>query len=285
MYVRFQVLSAGIVSGHDPGAGGWKENTSAFSPPESALDQTATHSLAPLVQKLSGAGPLSKAEQQAIQGLPAKVRIVEAHQDIKQGGEASASCCIVLDGWTCAFQMLQEGRRSILAISVPGDLPDLQSLHLSAPDFSMATLTQATLAFVPHAEMHKLMAAFPTLATALWREALITAAIHRAWMAGLSRRDARGRMAHLFCELYLRLSAADRADGYAIPMPLRQPDLGDALGLTSVHVNRTLRDLRSEGLIDLRGRRLEIRDWNGLCAAAEFDPQYLHLSAGGHNEA
>lgn len=245
----------------------------------------AANLLAPLIRKLSGADRLSQAEQQAIQSLPAKVRIVEAQQTILSGGEASTSCCIVLDGWTCAFQWLRNGGRPILAINVPGDAPDLQSLHLPAPDFSMVALTRATLAFVPHAELHKLTAAFPTLAAALWREALITAAIHRAWMAGLSRRDARGRLAHLFCELYLRLSAFDRANGYAIPMPLRQTDLADALGLTSVHVNRTLRELRSEGLISLHSRRLEIHAWDRLCAVAEFDPQYLHLKASGRNAA
>jgi CRP-like cAMP-binding protein len=123
------------------------------------------------------------------------------------------------------------------------------------------------------------MADCPAISTALWREALITAAVHRVWMAGLGRRDARGRLAHLFCELYLRLKAVGLVDGYTLPMPLRQPDLADALGLTPVHVNRVLRDLRNEGLISLRGRRLEILDWAGLQAAGEFSPHYLHLAA------
>jgi CRP-like cAMP-binding protein len=236
--------------------------------------------LAILIRKLSGADGLSDAEQEAIRSLPVTIRTVAARQDIVQEGGPSSSCCIILDGWTCCYQMLEGGRRPILAIHVPGDLPDLQSLHLPVPDFGMTALTQATLAFVPLAELRKLMAALPNLSAALWREALINAAIHRAWMAGLSHRDARGRLAHLLCELYLRLSAAGHANGYAIPMPLRQTDLADALGLTSVHVNRVLKDLRGNGLISLHGRRLEIRDWSGLRAVAEFNPQYLHLEVG-----
>lgn len=233
-----------------------------------------------LIQKLSGTRGLSDAEQQAIRSLPVTVRTLDGQQHIAPDGVSFHSCCIILDGWVCCYQLLEEGRRPIFSIHIPGDLPDLQSLHLPDPDFSMIALTRATVAFVPHAELRKVMAALPNLSAALWREALINAAIHRAWMASLGRRDARGRLAHLCCELYLRLSAAGLADGYAIPMPLRQNDLADALGLTPVHVNRTLKDLRGDGLISLHGRRLEIWDWSGLQRAAEFNPKYLHLALG-----
>ncbi|MDP4002320.1 Crp/Fnr family transcriptional regulator [Methylobacterium sp. NEAU K] len=242
----------------------------------------ANSTAAILIQKLSGAGGLSDAEQDGLRGLPVAVRTVAARQDILRDGDATGSCCILLDGWTCCYQMLNGGRRPILAIHVPGDLPDLQSLHLPEPDFGMVALTPATLGFVPHAAVRRLMEAFPNLAAAFWREALILAAIQRAWMAGLSRRDARGRLAHLCCELYLRLSSTGRTDGPAMPMPLRQHDLADALGLTPVHVNRTLKDLRDAGLISLHGRRLEILDWLGLRLAAEFDDQYLHLNSAEH---
>ncbi|MHB2208008.1 Crp/Fnr family transcriptional regulator [Methylobacterium sp. CM6257] len=192
---------------------------------------------------------------------------------------SSSSCCIILSGWACCYQMLNEGRRAILSFHVPGDVPDLQSLHLPHTDFGMTALTPAAVAFVAHADLRALMADYPAISTALWREALITAAVHRAWMAGLGRREARGRLAHLFCELYLRLKAVGLVDGYTLPLPLRQHDLADALGLTSVHVNRTVKDLRAEGLISLRSRRLEILDWPGLQAAGEFSPHYLHLAA------
>lgn len=239
----------------------------------------AKHPLDVLIRKLAGVQGFSKAERQAIGSLSATIREFSPQQDILSEGGYSSSCCIILDGWTCCYQMLDEGRRQILSFHVPGDVPDLQGLYLADTDFGMAALTAATVAFVPHTEVHKLIASFPTIATALWREALVGAAIHRAWMTGLGRRDARGRLAHLFCELYLRLTTVGLTDGYALPLPLRQPDLADALGLTPVHVNRTLRDLRNDGLISLRRRRLEIQDWLGLCTAAEFAPRYLHLTA------
>ncbi len=230
-----------------------------------------------LTRKLSSAETFSEAEQRAVERLPFKIRDVVPRQDIMPEGTSSSSCCIILNGWTCCYQMLNQGRRQILSLHVPGDVPDLQSLHLSKPDFGMAALTPATIAVVPHTDLRGLVESFPAMATALWREALITAAVHRAWMTGLGRRDARGRLAHLFCELYLRLKAVGLTEGHTLPMPLRQPDLADALGLTPVHVNRTLRDMRAEGLISLRIRRLEIVDWAALRAAGEFSPQYLHL--------
>lgn len=232
-----------------------------------------------LVEKLDGAGRLSRREREAIVSLPVKIREFSADRDITHERAYSHCCCIILSGWICCYQMLDGGRRSILALHVPGDVPDLQRLHLPDPDFGMAALTPVVAAFVPHAELRGLADSFPAIATALWREALITAAIHRAWIAGLTRRDARGRLAHLFCELHTRLKAVGLVDGYTMPMPLRQSDLADALGLTSVHVNRTLRDLRAEGLIRLRARRLEILDWPGLQAKGEFNPRYLHLAA------
>lgn len=242
---------------------------------------TSTYPLGALVRKLGGADRLSKADRYAIERLPVTIRMVGPQQDIVPEGCPSSSCCIVLDGWTCCYQMLNEGRRPILSFHIPGDMPDLQGLHLSDTDFGMAALTAATVAFVPHAEIQKLIAGHPAIAMALWREALIAAAMHRAWMAGLGRRHARGRMAHLFCELYLRLKAVGLADGYSLPLPLRQPDLADALGLTSVHVNRIIRDLRKDDLIRLRNRKLDILDWPQLCATAEFNPAYLHLPKDG----
>lgn len=114
----------------------------------------------------------------------------------------------------------------------------------------------------------------------LWRETLITAATHRARITGLGRRNAHGRLAHLFCELYVRLSAVGLNDGDTIPMPLRQSDLADVLGLTSIHVNRTMRELRAENSVRLAQRRLKIQDWPTLRAVAEFNPHYLHLPNG-----
>lgn len=248
--------------------------------PCSAQRDTMAPSKSPfglLARRLGAAASLPVAAERAILGLPLIIRTIEASRDIKYEGGTADHCCVILDGWTCCYQSLTGGRRQILSIHVPGDLPDLQSLHLPSPDFGMATVTRSIVTFVRHAELRKLSEQFPTIAQAFWREAVVTAATHRAWITSLGRRDARQKVAHLFCELYLRLEAVSLAGDYIMPMPLRQNDLADALGLTSIHINRVLRNMRIEGLFDLRLRRLEIRDWAALVAAAEFKPQYLHL--------
>lgn len=219
----------------------------------------------------------SESEQRALRKMPATIRMVEPQRDIVHERGVSTHCCVVLDGWTCCYQLLAEGRRQVLSFHVPGDMPDLQNLYLPNPDFSMAAVTPAVVAFVPHAVLRDLADTYPSIRAALWRETLRTAAIHRAWITGLGRRDARQRLSHLFCELYLRLEAVGLAKLYTMPMPLRQPDLADALGLTSVHMNRTLKTLRTQGLILLHNRHLTIRDWSALQAIAEFSPQYMHL--------
>lgn len=231
-----------------------------------------------LAHRLGGAAPLPVAAERAILGLPLIIRTIEASRDIVYEGSPSDHCCVILHGWTCCYQSLTDGRRQILSIHVPGDLPDLQSLHLPMADFGMVTVTRSIIAFVPHAELRKLSDRYPAIAQAFWREAIVTAATHRAWIVNLGRRDARQKLAHLFCELYLRLKTVGLADDRSMPMPLRQTDFADALGLTSVHVNRTLKSMREQGVMDLHARRLTILDWEALCEVADFNPKYLHLT-------
>ena len=231
-----------------------------------------------LARRLGGAAPLPAAAERAILGLPLIIRTIEASQDILYEGGPSDHCCAILDGWTCCYQILADGRRQILSFHVPGDLPDLQSLHLPSRDFGMATVTRSIVAFVPHSDLRRLSDRYPDIAQAFWREAIVTAATHRAWIVSLGRRDARQKLAHLFCELYLRFKAVGLTDGRSMPMPLRQTDFADALGLTSVHVNRTLKSLREQGVIDLYTRRLTVHDWDTLRAVADFNPKYLHLA-------
>lgn len=231
-----------------------------------------------LIRRLTRYGPLSEADHRAIGDLPLAVRGIPAQKTILHEGDSSPNCCLVLEGLVCCHQMLDEGRRAILSLHVPGDMPDLQSLHRSTSDFGLATLSTATIATLPHAELRRLSAASPAIGEALWKEVLVMGAIYRAWIAGLARRDARGRLAHLFCELFARLEAAGLTEGRIFPMPLRQTDLADMLGLTNVHVNRVVTEMRALGLIRLADRRMEICDWPTLSKMAGFDPRYMHLT-------
>jgi CRP-like cAMP-binding protein len=235
------------------------------------------HSLTVLLRRLESIAHLSDEERQAIQSLPAKTRALKPGQDIVRDDDKPSQCCLLLNGWACRYKLLSPGRRQILSFHIPGDIPDLQSLHLHTMDHSLDTLTEATVAFIPHESLLDLTARFPGIAAVLWRETLIDAATFREWMTGMGRRPAFERIAHLFCELYLKLEAVGLAGEHRCPLPITQVDLGDALGLSNVHVNRVLQEMRGKGLITLRGSTLVIHAWNELARAAEFDPTYLHL--------
>jgi CRP-like cAMP-binding protein len=230
-----------------------------------------------LIRKLESIATLTDAERQAIESLPVRLHHLDARQDIVRDGDKPTHCCLVLDGWTCRYKLLSEGKRQIFAFHIAGDIPDLQSLHIHTMDHSLATLTKATVAFIPHESLRELTAGHPNIAALLWRDTLIDAGIFRAWMVGMGRRSAYEQVAHLFCELYLKLQAVGLAEGYRCSMPITQVDLADALGLTSVHVNRVLKDMRGNALITLRGNALVIEAWDELLRVSEFDPTYLHL--------
>ena len=233
--------------------------------------------LTPLIRKLESIAHLSDEERQAVTSLPAIIRVLQPRQDIVREKDRPSHCCLVLSGWAYRYKILDEGKRQIMSFHVPGDLPDLQSLHLRVMDHSLATLTECRLAFIPHENVRDLILRFPGVGGTLWRDTLVDAAIFREWMVGIGRKTAHGRIAHLFCEMYLKLEAVGLAAAHRCDLPFTQIDIGDALGLSNVHVNRVLQDLRSQGLITLQGRTLVIVDWAALSEAAEFDPTYLHL--------
>ncbi|HZW46447.1 MAG TPA: Crp/Fnr family transcriptional regulator [Microvirga sp.] len=166
-----------------------------------------------------------------------------------------------------------------ISFGIPGDIPDLQSLHLKVLDISIGTITTCRLGFVTHEVLYDLCTRYPRIAAAFWRETLIEGAIFREWVANVGRREAYNRMAHLVCELLVRLRAVGLAKDYSCDMPITQGELGDALGITTVHVNRVIQQMRTDGLIELKGDRLNIPDWEKLKQVGEFDPTYLHLES------
>jgi CRP-like cAMP-binding protein len=244
------------------------------------LVSASSSDLIPLIRKLESIAQLSDEERQAVEGLPTVIRLLQPRQDIVRDKDRPGHCCLVLSGWTYRYKLLSEGKRQILSFHIPGDLPDLQSLHLRVMDHSLATLTACRLAFIPHESLRELTTRFPGLGATLWRDTLIDAAIFREWMTGIGRRTAFGRIAHVFCEMYLKLQAVGLAADHRCELPFTQVDIGDALGLSNVHVNRVLQEMRGKGLITLQGSKLVIVDWTALSEAGEFDPTYLHLEAG-----
>ena len=221
--------------------------------------------------------PLSAAEEQAVIALPLHVRTFAASQDIVRERDRPSQCCLLLEGFAARYKIVGEGRRQIMSFHLPGDIPDLLSLHLNVMDHNLATISSSRVAFIAHNSLRRLMQEHPRLIDAFWRDTLIDAAVFREWIVGIGRRDARGRTAHLICELVTRMEVVGLAHGKCVQVPLTQVSIADALGLSAVHANRVIQQLRGEGLITWRGRTLDVADWDGLTEAAEFDPTYLHM--------
>jgi CRP-like cAMP-binding protein len=235
------------------------------------------HSLVPLVRKLESIFDLSEAEKEAALALPADVRTIKSGQDIVSEGDRPSRSCLILDGFVCRYAITGEGKRQIFAFHIPGDVPDLQSLHLSVMDHSLCALEPCTVAFLAHEDLRSLIRRHPRIGDAFWRDTLIDAAVFREWMMGIGRRDAHGRIAHLLCELFVRLMTVDMTKGTSFRWALTQAEVGDALGLSNVHVNRVLQDMRADGLISLAGGLLTIHDWPKLKELGEFNTTYLHI--------
>lgn len=231
-----------------------------------------------LVRKLESIAPLAPDESAAVLRLPLRLKSLPARQDIVREGDVPSECCLVVEGFAYRYILTGEGKRQILSFHISGDVTDLQSLHLDVMDHSLGTLVASTLAFIQHDDMRALIRKHPRLGDLFWRDTLIDASTFRQWMVGLGRRSARGRIAHLLCELLVRLRAVHLVDNDSFALPVTQAELSDALGITTVHVNRVLQELRGENLISLRGGALKVLDWAGLKIAGEVDASYLHMS-------
>lgn len=230
-----------------------------------------------LIAKLETIADLTAEEKQALSRLPYRIRNFEENADLVRQGDAPPEACLLVEGFVCRYKLLGAGRRQIFSFHIAGDIPDLQSLQLKIMDHSLGCLTPVRAAFIPHEPLQVLIRKFPGITTAFWRDTLIDAAVFREWLAGVGRRTARARIAHLICEIYVRMRAVGLAQGPSFELPITQVELADSLGLSPVHVNRVLQDLRKDRLIASRGRFVSIEDWPGLRRAAEFDPDYLHL--------
>jgi CRP-like cAMP-binding protein len=230
-----------------------------------------------IVRKLETLYNLDEDERQAIRALPLQVRDLRRDQDIAREGDRPSQCCLLLEGLIYRYKSEETGKRQILGFNTPGDLPDLQSLALDELDHSIGTASAARVAFVSHLDMRRLIGAYPRLSQALWRDTLVEASIAREWLLNVGQREAYRRIAHLFCELYTRLKAVGLVHNDTFRFPISQLMLGEAVGVTSVHVNRVLQQLRKHKLVEWAKGDLEVRDWQGLVDAAGFETRYLHL--------
>src|SRR3954451_4184220 len=231
----------------------------------------------PLIHRLESILALSEDEKDALRKLSGTTKTVGPRQDLVREGDRPSECCLILEGFAYRYKLTETGKRQIFSFHIPGDIPDLQSLHIDVMDHSLSSLSACKLMYVPHETMRDLVRRCPRIGDAFWRDTLIDAAVFREWIMNLGRREAYGRMAHLLCEFYVRLKAVGLTTDHAYQFPLTQAELADATGLSTVHVNRTLQELSVEGLITLRNGSVTVLDWERLKEAGEFDPAYLHL--------
>lgn len=230
----------------------------------------------PLVAKLENVTHIPDADRRALLDACRDVRKKAARRDIIREGEKPDHVHLILDGWACRYKVLPDGTRQIMAFLVPGDFCDLHVTILGEMDHSIAALTAAEVCYVPCDRMDALTER-PQLSRAFWWATLVDEGVLRAWIVNLGRRDAYEAVAHLFCELHVRLKNVGLVEDDCFDLPLTQEVLADALGLTPVHVNRVLQRLRQEELISLHGGALTILDAARLRKAAGFNPNYLHV--------
>lgn len=230
-----------------------------------------------MIRKIESNYTLTSEEKLTLQKLPVQTVDVKSGQDIVKMGDQPTQCCLLLEGFSCVYKLTLEGKRQIMALHIPGDMPDLQSLHLQVIDINIASLSPCKLGFIQHRDLHLLFEQHPRLITPFWHETLVDASIFREWLLNVGQREGYSRIAHVICELLLRLKAVGLVEGNSFHMPISQAELADATGMTPVHVNRVLQSLRNNGLIHTNRRQITIPDWQKLQEAGEFDSLYLHL--------
>ena len=237
-----------------------------------------------LVRNLTLRAELSEADKRVILDLPYNLRSLEAGSYTIREAEPPETCGVLVSGFAFRQKLTGEGERQILSIHLPGEPLDFQNLFLDVADHSVQMLTRGQVAVVNRADFQALVRDRPGVARAILVKILVEASIFREWVLNLGRRDARSRAAHLLCELAVRLEAAGLAVEYGYELPMTQEQLGDALGLTPVHVNRTLKALESDGRITRTKRNIRFPDWQRLREVSDFNTRYLHLAKQGATE-
>ena len=229
-----------------------------------------------LLRKLTRLHDLSKEEQAALLAALGPPQEIRRGDDIATDGSTPQQSTVLLSGTACRYKILASGKRHILTFQYPGDMTDLYSYVMKKLDHAIGALSDCKLAHIPHDKVAELCAKYPNLGYAFWRDTLVDASILHSWALGGGRKTVE-RVAHMLCEIFVRLEAVGLAErGRPLPFYATQLDLAEALGLSLVHVNKTLSVLKKNNLIG-RKSTFEILDWEGLVRIANFDPGYLHF--------
>jgi CRP-like cAMP-binding protein len=230
-----------------------------------------------LIRKLTEHSRIDPEDEAALRALAARTRDLQPDEDLLAEDSKSDGLALVIDGLVVRYQMRSNGKRQYLSFHMSGDLPDAQTLFLERRDYALCSIGKARVGLIGREDLLELIKARPQVAFALWRGTLIDGAIVRATIANLGARPGRTRMAHLFCELYYRAQSTGIAKQGSCYLPFNQTQLGDALAMSLVTVNRTLQALRRTGAIQFRNGHVTVHDWPRLADIGHFDPGYLHI--------
>lgn len=229
------------------------------------------------IRKLARRDDLAADEIAAIEDLKGRVRDVPANRDVISFQAHVEHSCLVLSGRCGRYSAFRDGPRQFTEISIPGDFIDLHGLVMKQLDHGVTAFSDCRVLEIPHTQLRALTRTHPHLTRLLWLETVIDAAIHRQWLLSMGRQNGPARLARLICELYVRLETVGLARDRRMDLPMTQQQIGETLGFSPVHTNRTIQTLREKDLVAWRGQQIEILDWPGLVLLSEFDPAYLRL--------
>jgi len=234
-----------------------------------------------LLRKLETHAALAPEDRAAVLALPYRLKTLEAQSYVAREGDPPETCSILASGLACRHKLTRDGLRQIVALDIPGDPLDLQNLFLDVADHNVQTLTRAEVAVLSRGDLEALIRSRPAVAHAVLVLMQVESSIFREWVLNIGRRGASSRLAHLLCELGSRLEAQGLSEGDEYELPMTQEQLGDALGLTTVHVNRTIRTLEAEGFVQRDRGRVRVSGWRRMREYGDFNPRYLHAEQNG----
>jgi CRP-like cAMP-binding protein len=227
--------------------------------------------------RLASRSILTDEEVSTVLALKGQLKQVAAHVDFVRLGEHVDHSCLLVDGLVGRFGQNRDGVRQITCLHIPGDMADLPSVVSPKSGWALGALTSSTILRIAHTDLRRLAAKHSGIAEAFWRDCVADGSIFSEWVVNVGRRNALSRIAHLLCEMAIRCNKAGQGNRTSFTLPITQADLGDATGLTNIHVNRTLRELRTQGIVELRAGTVTIPDWNRLVSVADFDAAYMLL--------
>lgn len=242
-----------------------------------ALHDTAT-AFEKFLRRITLRSDLSPSERASIVALPGEFAEVGPQRDMVSPGQEMGHACLMVEGLAARFDQLANGQRQFTALHIPGDMCDLHSVPAPVAGWGIQALTKTLYLQVPHLALRALVQEYPALAIAFWRDTIVDASILSKWISALGRRSAEARLAHLLCEVAIRLEQSGEGTRSTFRLRATQGHIADFLGISTVHVSRSLQSLRARGLVELEDYAYRIPDFASLASFAEFDPAYLLLN-------